>query len=122
MLKLLLTVAAALPLPAAAGTCARFGDVVTLSGRYVLHVVAPRSPGEDEPREKRTANLLYLAAPLCVDSDDVSEGVPAAGNVQVLCPGLAAASPISITGRLFGAYTGNGQTPVLLVCQAAAAR
>ena len=102
----------------AAATCARYGDVVTLAGRYVLQVVAPlpAGTGDREPIEKRTANLLYLSSPLCVESDDLSEGIPAATNVQVLCPDLAAASQISITGRLFGADTGNGQTPVLLVC------
>jgi hypothetical protein len=92
--------------------------VVTLTGRYELNVVAPPPPGtgDREPVEKRTANLLYLSSPLCVESNDLSEGVSAATDIQVLCPNLAAANRIEITGRLFGAHTGNGQTPVLLVC------
>jgi len=121
MLKLAAIVALALPASAEAAPCARFGDMVTLSGRYVSHVVAAASPGPVEPVAKRTSDLLYLATPLCVDSDDLSEGVSAAGNVQVLCPDLAAASQVSITGRLLGAHTGNGHTPVLLVCQRAPA-
>jgi hypothetical protein len=97
--------------------------MVTLTGRYVLHVVAAPVAGTyaPEPVEKRTSNLLYPSSPLCIESDDLSEGVSAAGNVQVLCPSLAAASQVSITGRLFGADTGNGHTPVLLVCQSAPA-
>jgi hypothetical protein len=122
MLKLIAAVIFALPAPAgAASSCVRFGDIVTLTGRYVLDVVAAPSPGADEPTQKRTSNLLYLATPLCVDSDDLSEGVSAAGNVQVLCPDLGAGSQVSITGRLFGAHTGNGHTPVLLVCQSSPA-
>ena len=118
VLTLIVVAVCVLPAPAVAVTCARFGDVVTLTGRYVLHVVAPTAAGFQGrvSEDSRTANVLYLASPLCVDSDDVSEGVPAATNVQVLCPDLAAANPIAITGRLIGAHTGNGQTPVLLVC------
>ncbi len=105
--------------PVSAGACARFGDVVTLTGRYVLQVVAAPAGGTfaPEPVEKRTSNLLYLSTPLCIESDDLNDGIAAATDVQVLCPDPVAASPISITGRLFGAHTGNGHTPVLLVCQ-----
>jgi hypothetical protein len=92
--------------------------VVTLTGRYVLNVVAlpPAGTGDLEPVGKRTANLLYLSSPLCIESDDLSEGLPAATDVQVLCPNLSTADRIEITGRLFGAHTGNGHTPVLLIC------
>jgi hypothetical protein len=117
MLKLILAVGFALPASAQAASCLRFGDMVTLTGRYALQVVAAPSPGAVEPLEKRTSNLLYLAMPLCVDSDDLSEGVSAAADVQVLCPNLAAASQVAITGRLVGAHTGNGHTPVFLVCR-----
>ena len=108
----------------AAVACARDGDMVTLAGRYVLQVVAPPSAGtgDREPVEKRAANPLYASSPLCIESDDLSEGIPAATNVQVLCPGLAAAGQTSITGRLVGADTGNGQTPVLLVCPSSLSR
>jgi hypothetical protein len=111
-----------MPARALAGACAHYGDVVTLAGRYVLKVVAPPAGTVDrEPIEKRTANLLYLSFPLCVESDDLSEGVSAAADVQVLCPDLATANRISITARLLGAHTGSGQTPVLLVCQSPSA-
>jgi hypothetical protein len=92
--------------------------VVTLTGPYDLNVIAPPPAGTSdlEPVAKRTANLLYLSSPVCIESDDLSEGLPAATDVQVLCPNLVAANRIEITGRLFGAHTGNGQTPVLLVC------
>lgn len=111
-------VACLVSLPAHADGCARFGAMITLSVRYVLHVLAAQPPGDYDHRrdEGRTSNLLYLASPLCVASDVLSEGVPAATDVQVLCPNLAAGSQVSVTGRLFGAHTNNGQTPILLVC------
>jgi hypothetical protein len=120
-LKLVAIIAFALPLPVEAAPCAHFGETVTLTGRYVLRAVALSSPGANEPNVKRTADLLDLDTPLCVADDDISEGVLAAGNVQVACPGLAAASHVSITGRLFEAHTGNGQTPVLPICQSTSA-
>src|SRR5437870_1708332 len=118
MLKAVFVVACLFSVPAFAGDCARFGETVTLTGRYELRVLAATPAGTYDRRgdEGRTANLLYLASPLCVGTDDLSEGVAAASDIQVLCPGLAAASRVAITGRLLGAHTGNGHTPVLLVC------
>jgi hypothetical protein len=118
MLKAVFVVACLFSLPAFAGDCARFGDTVTLTGRYELRVLAAPPPGTYDRRgdEGRTANLLYLASPLCVGGDDLSEGVPAATDVQVVCPDLVAGRRIAITGRLLGAHTGNGHTPVILVC------
>jgi hypothetical protein len=120
MLKALFLVACMFPLPALAGGCVQFGATVTLTGRYVLDVLAPQPPGDYDRRRDagRTADVLYLASPLCVASDDLSDGVPAATDVQVLCPDLLAGSKIAVTGRLLGAHTGNGHTPVLLVCPA----
>ncbi len=81
--------------------------------------LGPATPGDYDRRRDagRTADVLY-GVPLCVASDDLSDGVPAATDVQVLCPDLLAGSKIAVTGRLLGAHTGNGHTPVLLVCPA----
>lgn len=118
MFKAVVVAACILSPPAFAGECARFGEMVTLTGHYVLHVLAAPAAGTHDARRDagRTANLLYLAAPLCIASDDLSEGVPAATDLQVLCPNVVAGGGTSITGRLFGAHAGNGQTPILLVC------
>jgi len=118
MLKVIFAAACLFSSPALAGGCAHFGEVITLTGHYVLHVLAVPLAGTTDPRGDpgRTANLLYLVSPLCVASDNVSEGVPAAADIQVLCPNLVAGSGISISGRLFGAHTENGHNPVLLVC------
>jgi hypothetical protein len=118
MFKAVVVAACVLSPPAFAGECAHFGEMITLTGRYVLDVLAAPPVGAHDPRRDggRTANLLYLASPLCVAGDDLSEGVPAATDLQVLCPNLTAGSGTSITGRLFGAHAGNGQTPILLVC------
>lgn len=122
MLKIIFAAACLFAPPALAGSCAHFGEVTTLTGRYVLHVLAVPLAGISDPRgdPARTADLLYLAAPLCVASDNVSEGVPSATDIQVLCPDIVAGSGISITGRLFGAHTENGHNPVLLVCPSSA--
>jgi len=107
-------------LPATAGECFRYGAVVTLSGHYAAGVL----PGVDGiVRDLRTdagrrADVLSLDAPLCVDADVLSAGVPAALSVQVHCPvkDVPDGSALSLTGRLVGARLGNGHTPVLLVC------
>jgi hypothetical protein len=118
MFKTVVVAACVLSSPAFAGECAHFGEMVTLTGRYVLDVLAAPSAGVRDPRRDagRTANLLYLVSPLCVAGDDLSEGIPAATDLQVLCPNLSAGSGTAVTGRLFGAHAGNGQTPILLVC------
>lgn len=107
--------------PAFAGDCFRYGEIVTLSGHYASAVL----PGADGVvRDLRTnagrrADLLSLDSPLCVDADVLSGGVAGAMTVQVHCPVRDAAdgSALSLTGRLLGADTGNGHTPVLLVCR-----
>ena len=119
-MQLALTLAALLAAsPALADTCQRYGAIVTLSGAFSPGVLATVI-GHDDPRGNagRTADLLILDRPLCVDSNTMSAGVPAAANVQLLCPALAAESgaAIMLTGRLIGAHTGNGHTPVLLGC------
>ena len=67
----------------------------------------------------RTSDLLILDTPLCIDANPISHGIAAAADVQLLCPGLAVldGAATSLTGRLVGAHTGNGHTPVLLVCR-----
>jgi len=118
MLKVIFAAACLFSAPALASGCVHFGEVITLTGHYTLHVLAVLPTGTADPRgdAARSPNLLYLASPLCVASDDVSEGVAATTDVQVICPNLVAGSGISITGRLFGAHTENGHNPVLLVC------
>ena len=118
MLKLIFAAACLFSSSALAGGCAHFGEEITLTGRYALHVLAVPLPGTPDPRGDagRTSNLLYLASPLCVAGDNVSEGVPAAADIQVLCPDTVAGGGTSISGRLFGAHTENGHNPVLLVC------
>ena len=109
-----------LPTPAHAAECHPYGTTLTLAGSYSQAVTADSPTGDSDPRSApgRTANLLLLDVPLCVATDTVSGGVPAALNVQVLCPGrdMINGEVVSITGRLGGAHTGNGHTPVLLVC------
>ena len=119
---LLVVVLAAIAWPgsAAAADCFHYGQVVTLSGEYFAKV-APvadgvvRDPINDAARR---ATLLRLTEPYCVNADVLSRGVATALNIQLSCPALhpADGSALSVTGRLLGAHTGNGQTPVLLMC------
>lgn len=122
VLPLLLVLAAATwsgPAAASPG-CYRYGEVVTLSGQYFASV-APvddgivRDPINDAARR---ATLLTLASPFCVDADIVSRSVADALTIQLYCPALhpADGSALSVEGRLLGAHTRNGQTPVLLMC------
>ena len=94
--------------------CFRYGSIVTLTGHYQQAIL----PANSLEVSGRAANVLVLATPLCVESVPISDGVPAATNVQVLCPDMAVdnGASVSITGRLVGAHTSNGHTPVLLVC------
>lgn len=106
--------------PSAAAECFRYGQDVTLSGRYFAKV-APADDGviRDPINDAaRSAMLLKLTTPFCVNADIVSQGIPAAMTVQLNCPALhpADGSELSVEGRLVGAHTGNGQTPVLLMC------
>jgi hypothetical protein len=116
----LLAVGGALPVTAEAAECSPYGATVTLAGRYADGVVAISPTGDIDPRgiAGRTANLLILDAPLCVETDSVSRGVAAAMDIQLRCPELVlvGGEAALITGRLVGAHTGNGHTPVLLVC------
>lgn len=120
MLKSLIAASCLLASPAWAADCFNYGATVTLAGRYAHAVLAESLNGNLDPRgiAGRTANLLILDAPLCVATDVVSEGVPAAADVQLLCADLPVETEKSvlITGQLVGAHTGNGHTPVLLVC------
>ncbi len=105
---------------ASAANCYRYGETVTLSGQYFA-LVAPvddgvvRDPINDLARR---ATLLRLTTPYCVDADIISRGIAVAMTVQLNCPAIhpADGSELSIAGRLIGAHTGNGQTPVLLMC------
>ena len=105
---------------ATAAECYRYGQIVTLSGQYFAHV-APvddgvvRDPINDLARR---ATLLELTTPYCVDADIVSRSVPAALSIQLNCPDVhpADGTELSIKGRVLGAHTHNGQTPVLLMC------
>lgn len=105
---------------ARAAECFRYGETVTLSGHYFAHVAPPDDGIVRDARNDvaRRAALLSLAAPYCVAGDDVSRGVTAALSVQLNCPAIQAADgmALSVTGRLLGAHTGNGHTPVLLMC------
>jgi hypothetical protein len=51
-------------------------------------------------------------------ADTVNRSVSAALTIQLNCPAVRPAdgSDLSLKGRLIGAHTGNGQTPVLLMC------
>jgi hypothetical protein len=107
--------------PLHAAECHRYGATVTLAGRYAQAALVESPSGATDPQAVpgRTANLLILDVPLCVASDSVSRGVSAALDVQVLCPDrvIADGEAVSVTGRLVGAHTGNGHTPILLVCR-----
>ncbi len=100
--------------------CFRYGDTVTLSGQYFAAVAPPDDGIARDPRNDaaRRATLLVMATPFCVDADIVSLSVPPALSIQLNCPALhpADGSELSLKGRLIGAHTSNGQTPVLLMC------
>lgn len=103
----------------ASAGCERYGSTVTLIGH--VSPAASSVPGRQHDLSAsvgRTADLLVLDVPLCVASDVVSAGVEAALTVQLACAGssYAAGSVLSVTGRLFGAHTGNRDTPVILAC------
>jgi hypothetical protein len=117
--RIVLAAAATLLLAgSAAADCMRYGATVSLTGQFKPAVVAAN--GDDDPLgiPGRTADLLVLASPLCMTADAVSPTVVAAPSVQVHCPDLVPGlnDPTTITGRLVGANTGNGHTPVLIVC------
>lgn len=105
--------------PAAAADCMHYGATVTLHGIFDPSVLSGQSDGLD-PRALpgRTSDLLLFDTPFCMAADAVSQGIASATDIQLLCPALTAeaGTPTSVTGRLVGAHTGNGHTPVLLVC------
>ena len=113
-------IASSVAAAAATASCYRYGEIVTLSGRYFA-MVAPaddgvvRDPLNDAARR---ATLLKLTTPFCVDADTISRGIPVAMTVQLNCPAdhPADGSALTLKGRLLGAHTQNGQTPVLLMC------
>lgn len=112
MLRWIALLACLIAGPAMADSCRHFGEVVTLDGRYGAAVdVATATVAI------RDGSLL-LVSPLCVSADVISVGVAAAGSVRLDCPKLGAVdgSSVSVTGRLFGSHTGNGEPPILLVC------
>ena len=106
---------------AAVADCFRYGQIVTLTGHYLLQVSPPDDGIVRDSRNDaaRRATILSLASPFCVDADAISSGVAAALTVQLNCPDVhqANASNLSVRGRLLGAHTGNGHPPVLLMCQ-----
>jgi hypothetical protein len=118
----LVALAAFIPMsPASATSCARYGDIVTLSGSYSPDA-PPTVDGVDRlarTTSGRLADLLLLAAPLCIAGDDISKGVAEAMSIQLHCPALEASSgeTVELTGRLIGAHTGNGHQPILLACR-----
>jgi hypothetical protein len=123
MLKGLVIAAGLVAVPvttAVAAECPAYGTMVTLEGRYAHAVIAASATGSQNPAgiPGRTADLLILDAPLCVAANAISGGVLAALDIQLNCPELVleGGEAVEITGRLFGAHTGNGHTPVLLVC------
>lgn len=100
--------------------CFRYGEVVTLSGRYFADVAATDDGVVRDARTDtaRRTTLLSLTTPFCVDADTISRGIAVAATVQLNCPAVhpADGTELSIEGRLIGAHSGNGQTPVLLMC------
>jgi len=119
MLQGLLIAACLFALPADAAECMRYGATVTLQGVFDAAVLSRPSDRLDAQLiPGRTADLLVLETPLCIKADSVSDGILAATDVQLLCPELTVRSggAVSVTGRLVGAHTGNGHTPLLLVC------
>lgn len=119
MLKILVVALSLIASPALAKECAQYGDVVTLGGQYGFSVLADGRDGSDGIGDAgERANLLFLDTPLCIDSDPVSKGVSDVTSIQLHCPVLQASdgNVLSLTGQLVGAHTGNGHTPVLLVC------
>ncbi len=99
----------------------RYGEVVTLTGSHFALVAPPADGIVRDPRNDaaRRADLLVLNSSFCVNADELSGGVSEALTIQLNCPAVDVTdgSTITLTGRLVGAYTGNGHTPVLLACQ-----
>lgn len=119
MLRGVLIAACLFAMPANAAECLHYGATVTLHGIFDPAVLSrPSDLLDTQPLPGRTSDLLVLDTPLCIEADAVSEGILAATDVQLLCPELAAkgGAAASVTGRLVGAHTANGHTPVLLVC------
>lgn len=120
MLKSLVVVLSLIASPALAKECLHYGDVVTLGGQYGFAVVAVGRNGTDGIGDaSEHANLLFLDAPFCITDDPVSKGISDVTSIQLHCPALEASdgNVLSLTGQLVGAHTGNGHTPVLLVCK-----
>ncbi len=114
------TASAAAAAATATASCYRYGEIVTLSGHYFA-LVAPANDGvvRDPLNDAaRRATVLRLTTPFCVDADIISRGIPVAMSVQLNCPAAHPADGAALTlkGRLLGAHTHNGQTPVLLMC------
>lgn len=99
--------------------CHRFGDIVTLAGHFSPDVIAENGNPDGAGIAGRTSDLLVLDNTICVLPDLISGNVADAGDVQLRCPDLALAKGehATLRGRLFGAHTGNGHTPILLACR-----
>jgi hypothetical protein len=120
MLKILVAALSVIGSPALASECLQYGDVVTLDGQYGFAVLADGRNGTDGIGDaSEHANLLFLDSPLCITPDPVSGGVSDVTSIQLHCPALQAnnGNALSLTGQLVGAHTGNGHTPVLLICK-----
>ena len=59
MLKIIFAAACLVSSSALAGGCAHFGEEITLTGRYALHVLAVPLPGTPDPRgdARRTCSI-----------------------------------------------------------------
>jgi hypothetical protein len=103
----------------AVADCYRFGDIVTLAGIFAPAIVAENGNPDPSGLAGRTSDLLLFDGLICVLADPVSSSVADAGDVQLRCPDLALqeGERATLRGRLFGAHTGNGHTPILLMCR-----
>ncbi len=112
MLRLMAAMACLVATPALAAECHHFGDVITIDGRY------GDADGTGAKVAARQGEVLFLDSAICVAADVISPGIAGAMSIQLHCPKIEVAhgTEVTVTGRLFGAHTGNGQTPVLLSC------
>lgn len=103
----------------ASAACHRFGDIVTLAGHFAPDVIAENGNLDPYGIPGRTSDLLVLDGVMCMLADPISDKVAGVADVQLRCPDVALqkGEHTTLRGRLFGAHTGNGHTPVLLVCR-----
>jgi hypothetical protein len=103
----------------ASAECYRFGDIVTFSGIFAPGVTVENGNRDPRGLAGRTSDLLLFDGLICVFADPVSRHFADAGDVQLRCPDLVLqkGERVTLRGRLFGAHTGNGHTPILLACR-----